>query len=58
MKKMFFLSTIFGVLSGWTGLLFSYLFNAPSGALIVLTSSVIFLVAAAFSLKRKVRHMP
>jgi len=55
MKKMFLLAAGFGVLSGWVGLLFSYLFNIPSGATIVITSSLIFMVAAIFSPKRKVK---
>ena len=55
MKRMFLLSAGFGVFSGWMGLLFSYLFNIPSGATIVVTSSVIFMLAAIFSPKRKVR---
>ena len=55
MKRMFLLSAGFGVLSGWVGLLFSYLFNIPSGATIVVTSSVIFMVATVFSPKRKVK---
>ena len=55
MKRMFLLSAGFGVLSGWIGLLFSYLFDIPSGATIVVTSSVIFMVAAIFSPKRKVK---
>jgi manganese/iron transport system permease protein len=55
MKKMFLLAATFGVISGWVGLLFSYLFNLPSGATIVVTSSVIFLIAAVFSPKRKVK---
>ena len=55
MKRMFLLSAGFGVLSGWVGLLMSYLFNIPSGATIVVTSSVIFLFAAVFSPKRKVK---
>jgi len=55
MKRMFLLSAGFGVLSSWTGLLFSYLFNIPSGATIVVTSSVIFMIAAVFSPKRKVK---
>jgi len=46
---------MFGVLSGWVGLLFSYLFNIPSGATIVVTSSIIFLIASIFSPKRKVK---
>jgi manganese/iron transport system permease protein len=55
MKRMFLLSAGFGVLSGLMGLLFSYLFNIPSGATIVVTSSVIFMLAAIFSPKRKVK---
>ena len=55
LKRMFLLAAGFGVLSGWMGLLFSYLFNIPSGATIVVTSSVIFMIAAIFSPKRKVK---
>jgi len=55
MKRMFLLAAIFGVLSGWTGLLFSYLFNMPSGATIVVTSSIIFGLATVFSPKKKVK---
>jgi len=55
MKRMFLLSAGFGVLSCWIGLLLSYLFNFPSGATIVVTSSVIFMLAAIFSPKRKVK---
>ncbi|MFC1871221.1 metal ABC transporter permease [Chloroflexota bacterium] len=55
MKRMFLLSAGFGVLSGWIGLLFSYLFDIPSGATIVVTSSVIFMVATIFSPKMKVK---
>jgi manganese/iron transport system permease protein len=55
MKRMFLLSAAFGVFSGWVGLLFSYLFNIPSGATIVITSSLIFLIAAVFSPKRRVK---
>jgi len=55
MKRMFLLSASFGVFSGWMGLLMSYLFDIPSGATIVVTSSVIFMLAAIFSPKRKVK---
>jgi manganese/iron transport system permease protein len=55
MKRMFLLSAAFGVLSGWIGLLISYAANIPSGATIVITSSVIFMIAAIFSPKRKVK---
>jgi manganese/iron transport system permease protein len=56
MKRMFILSACFGVLSGWAGLLFSYLFDIPSGATIVVTSAIIFLLAVIFSPKRKVKR--
>jgi manganese/iron transport system permease protein len=56
MKKMFLLAAVFGVASGWAGLLLSYLFNIPSGATIVITSSVIFMLSAVFSPKRKVKR--
>jgi manganese/iron transport system permease protein len=53
MKRMFLLAAGFGVLSGWIGLFFSYAFNIPSGATIIIASSLIFLLAAIFSPKRK-----
>ncbi|MDD5127407.1 MAG: metal ABC transporter permease [Dehalococcoidales bacterium] len=56
MKRVFFFAAAFGVLSSWTGLLISYLFNIPSGATIVVTSSLIFLLAVIFSPKRKVKR--
>ncbi len=55
MKQMFLLSAVFGVLSGWVGLLVSYLFNIPSGATIVVTSSIVFGLAVLFSPKKKVK---
>ncbi|MFC1948906.1 metal ABC transporter permease [Chloroflexota bacterium] len=55
MKKMFLLSAVFGVLSGWVGLACSYWFDIPSGATIVVTSAVIFMIAAIFSPKRRVK---
>lgn len=55
MKKMFLLAATFGVASGWAGLLFSYLFNLPSGATIVITSSVIFAISTVFSPKRRIK---
>ncbi len=55
MKRMFLLAVAFGVLSGWVGLFFSYLFDIPSGATIVVTSSVIFLLSVLFSPKRQVK---
>ena len=56
MKKMFLLSAVFGVLSGWVGLFFSYIFDLPSGATIVVTSALIFLLAVIFSPKRRVKR--
>ncbi len=56
MKRMFLLSAGFGVLSGWIGLLMSYLLNIPSGATIVITSSAIFGITTAISPKKKVKH--
>jgi manganese/iron transport system permease protein len=56
LKKMFLLSAVFGVVSGWIGLMASYLFSAPSGAAIIVTSSLIFGLAALFSPKRKVKR--
>ncbi len=58
MTRMFLLSAVFGVVSSLTGLLLSYIFDVPSGATIVVTSSVIFLLAAVFSPKRKVKTGP
>lgn len=55
MKRMFLISAVFGVLSCWIGLFFSYVLNIPSGATIVITSSLIFMLAAVFSPKRKTR---
>ncbi len=57
MKRMFLIAAGLGVLSGWVGLLFSYLFDIPSGATIVITSSVIFIICIIFSPKRKVRQL-
>ncbi|MBM2824650.1 MAG: ABC-type transporter, integral rane subunit [Dehalococcoidales bacterium] len=55
MKRMFLISAGFGVLSCWIGLFFSYVLNIPSGATIVIVSSLIFMLAAIFSPKRKMR---
>lgn len=53
MKRLFLLAAIFGVASGWAGLAISYLFNIPSGATIVITSSIIFGLCALLSPKRR-----
>ncbi len=54
LSTMFGLSVLIGVLSGWLGLIFSCIFNLPTGALIIVTSSAFFLVTITFSPKRKV----
>ncbi|OGF68008.1 MAG: cation ABC transporter permease [Candidatus Fischerbacteria bacterium RBG_13_37_8] len=55
-KRMFLLSASFGILSTLTGLFCSYLFDVPSGAVIILISSSLFGIALLFSPKRKVKH--
>jgi manganese/iron transport system permease protein len=44
LSKMYFLSILFGIISCLSGLLFSYLFNVPAGATIVIVSSLIFII--------------
>lgn len=55
LKTMFILSAIFGIASCLAGLMFSYLLNLPSGAIIIITSSIIFGISLIFSPKRKVK---
>lgn len=52
-KLLLVLAAVFGVLACWIGLYVSFLFNAPAGAVIVLTSACIFALACLFSPKRK-----
>ena len=56
LKRMLLIAIAFGIISCWAGLAASYLLDTPSGASIVITSSVIFGLAAAFSPKRKVKR--
>ncbi|KPK20888.1 MAG: cation ABC transporter permease [Dehalococcoidia bacterium SG8_51_3] len=56
LKKMLVIAAAFGVISCWAGLVASYFFDIPSGASIVITSSIIFGLATAFSPKRKVKR--
>ncbi len=56
LRWMFIFAAIFGIVSGWLGLLASYLLDVPSGAAIIVASSVIFGIATLFSPKRKVRR--
>jgi manganese/iron transport system permease protein len=53
LRSMFFISALFGVLSGWGGLWLSCLLNLPSGALIILCSTLLFLGAVTFSPKKR-----
>lgn len=55
LKRMLFIAVVFGILSCWAGVAASYLLDLPSGASIVIISSVIFGLAIAFSPKRKVK---
>jgi len=55
---MFLLSACFGVVSCFTGLALSYLLNVPTGAVIVLVSTALFLIAFAFSPKRRTQSTP
>ena len=52
LRSMFLISALFGVLSGWGGLWLSCLLNLPSGALIIVFSTLIFLGVAVFSSKK------
>jgi len=55
LRNMFILSALFGILSSVAGLFFSYLLNAPTGALIIIVSSCIFAFSLLFSPKRRVK---
>jgi len=53
LSRLFLLSVLFAVLAGWTGLALSALLNLPSGAMIVLVSTAMLLVAVSLSPKRR-----
>lgn len=53
LRRMFAISAALGVASGWVGLALSWYLDLPTGALIVLTSCAFFLLANAFSPKRR-----
>ncbi|MDP2755436.1 MAG: metal ABC transporter permease [Nitrospirota bacterium] len=57
LRIMFLLSAIFGVSSCLIGLLLSYTFNVPSGAIIIIVSSLIFGLSLIFSPKRRVKKI-
>ena len=56
LKRTLLLASVFGVASCWAGLAISYVLDTPSGASIVITSSIIFGLATLFSPKRKVKQ--
>lgn len=56
LKTMYVLSILFAIGSCLLGLLFSYLFDAPSGAMIIIISSLIFGICLLLSPKRKVKE--
>ncbi len=56
LKTMYLLSILFAVISGWLGLLAATMFDAPTGACIVIVSSLIFGLAALFSPKRRINE--
>nr|WP_319217143.1 metal ABC transporter permease [uncultured Trichococcus sp.] len=49
---MIILSTVFGTLSSIVGLYFSYSYNLPSGATIVMAAAIFFIVAFVFAPKK------
>jgi ABC-type Mn2+/Zn2+ transport system permease subunit len=51
---MFVLAASFGILTCLIGLVFSFYFNVPTGAVIVLASSLIFALAFVLSPKRRI----
>ena len=57
LRRMLFIASAFGVISCLAGLASSYFFNLPSGATIVITSSIIFGISMVFSPKRKTKKL-
>ncbi len=55
LRRMLVIASVFGVISCLAGLASSYFFNLPSGAAIVITSSIIFGISMVFSPKRKTK---
>lgn len=57
LRRMLGLAVLFGVLSGWLGLALSFVLDLPTGALIIMVSSLVFLAATSLSPKRRgLRH--
>jgi len=55
LRTMYVLSIVFGICSCLLGLFFSYMFDVPSGAVIIIVSSLIFGISLIFSPKRRVK---
>ncbi len=53
LKNMFIIAAVLGVASGWIGLALSWHLNLPAGALIILVSCALFVLANIFSPKRR-----
>jgi manganese/iron transport system permease protein len=53
LKRLFCLAALFGVASCWGGLYASYVFDIPSGATIVIFSTIIFTICTIFSPKKR-----
>ena len=51
--RLFVLAALLGILSAGTGIIFSSFFNLPTGACVVISSSVVFGLAFLFSPKRR-----
>lgn len=52
MKKLFWLSVLFGVLSNILGLFIAWHFDLPVSATIVICSTIIYVISVIFSIKR------
>ncbi|MEA3493126.1 MAG: metal ABC transporter permease [Candidatus Margulisiibacteriota bacterium] len=57
LRRMFLLSAAFAITSCLIGLLFSYILNVPTGAVIIIASSAIFGLCLIFSPKRKAKKI-
>ena len=57
LRNMFFISAVLGVFSCLLGLSFSYLFNLPTGAVIIITSSLVFFLCLIFSPKKRLKRI-
>ncbi len=56
-RNMCILASIFGVSSCLLGLWFSYIFNVPAGAVIIISSSTIFSICLVLSPKKKLHRL-